>query len=128
MSKKPSFPMVVKLGSARVTIYRNTTKKHYASYTVRYCRGTEEVRETRALFDEALDVARSAARNIANGEMDVLTLRNDDRLSYVRSVEHLRPTGVSLESAAVEYAKAHELLRGASLLDAVQFYARYWLS
>jgi len=125
MSKSPKFPMVVKCGSTSVTIYRNTPKKGYPSFLVRYFRGTTEVRVTRAGFEEAFKEAESAARSLANGEMDVLTLRSDDRLLYVRSIENLRPTGVDLETATKEYAQAYALLGGASLLEVARIHVQH---
>jgi len=95
--------MAVKCGSSSVTIYRNESKKGYCSFVVRYFLGSQEVRLTRANFEAAHKEAESAARSLANGEMDVLTLRSDDRLSYVRSIENLRPTGVDLETATKDY-------------------------
>lgn len=124
MSKKPKFPMVVKCGSASVTIYQNKSKNGYFSFKVRYFRGADEVRVTRANFDQAREEAESAARNLANGELDVLTLRRDDRLAYVRSIEVLKPTGVDLEAAAKQFAEAHALLKGVPLIDAVRFYVQ----
>jgi hypothetical protein len=85
MTKEPEFPMAVKCGSASVTIYKLHSKRGYDSYQVRYYRGTEEVRFTRASFEKALEEAQSAARSIAKGELDVLTLRSDDRLPAARS-------------------------------------------
>ena len=79
--------MVVKCGSASVTIYQNKSKNGYCSFQVRYFRGADEVRITRANFVRAREEAESAARNLAAGELDVLTLRTDDRLVYVRSIE-----------------------------------------
>lgn len=114
--------MTVKCGNVQVKIYCNTPKNGHVSYTVRYRRGTEEIRETRSSAEDAHLVAQSAARSIANGELDVLTLRSDDRLSYVRALEALRPTGVTLEAAAEQYAKAHAMLRSKSLIDVVEFY------
>jgi hypothetical protein len=124
MRKEPKFPMVVKCGSTSVTIYRSRSKQGYNSFLVRYYRGTEEVRITRASFEEAQEEAKSAARNLANGELDVLTLRSDDRLSYVRSLEALKPTGVGIEAATPQFAEAHALLHGVSLLEAVRFYVQ----
>lgn len=65
------------------------------------------------------------AMKLAEGDMDALTLRWDDRLSYVRSMELLRPLGVSLEKATGEYAQAVHLLSGDSLLEAVSFYRKH---
>ena len=57
------------------------------------------------------------ANKLSAGELDVLTLTSQDRLAYVRAVEALKPTGVPLEIAALQFAEAAKLLDGASLLD-----------
>ena len=82
--------MVVKCGSASVTIYQNKSKDGYFSFKVRYFRGVDELRITRANLDRAREEAESAARNLATGELDVLTLRRNDRLAYVRSIVTVR--------------------------------------
>lgn len=124
MSKLKKFPMKVRCGSSSVTIYRQKAKRGYSSYLVRFYRGTEEVRLTRASFEEAYQEAKAAVQNLAHGELDVLTLRSDDRLSYVRAVHAVEPTGVSLEKAATEYAEAYRMLDGTSLIEAVRFYVQ----
>jgi exonuclease VII small subunit len=124
MSNKAKFPLAVKCGSSSVTIYCNKSKKGYSSFVVRYFLGSQEVRLTRANFEAAYKEAESAARSLANGELDVLTLRSEDRRSYVRSLANLKPTGVDLETATKEYAEARAILRGASLLDAVRIYVQ----
>jgi len=116
--------MAVKWGSSSVTIYRNKSKKGYRSFVVRYFLGSQEVRLTRANFEAAYKEAESAARSLANGELDVLTLRSEDRRSYVRSLANLKPTGVDLETATKEYAQARAILRGASLLEAARIHAQ----
>jgi integrase len=116
--------MTVKCGCGRATIYKFHSKRGYDSFQVRYFRGTEEVKFTRASFEQALEEAQSAARSIANGELDVLTLRSDDRLAYIRSIEALKPTGVGIERATREFAEAHGMLGGDSLVDAVRFYIK----
>ena len=64
-----------------------------------------------------LDLARLEAETTANklstGELDVLTLTSENRLSYVRAVEALKPSGVPLEMAAMQFAEASKLLDGA---------------
>ena len=64
------------------------------------------------------------ANNLSTGELDVLTLTSHDRLSYVRAIEALKATGVPLEMAAMQFAEAHKLLEGGSLLEAVRFYLK----
>jgi integrase len=62
---------------------------------------------------------------LANGELATVTLRSDERLSYLGAVDALRPTGVDLMVAARQFSEAHQLLRGAPLLDAVRFYIEH---
>ena len=47
-----------------------------------------------------------------------------DCKAYLACLENLRPTGVSLESATMEYASAFAILGGAPVLDAARYYAR----
>jgi integrase len=124
MSKRLRFPFVVKSGSASTTIYLVQSKKGYRSFQVRFYRGSEQVRITRSNFKEAHEEARSAAQSLARGELDILTLRNDERQAYVRAVELLRPTGVDIETATREYTEARALLGGVSLLEAARDYAQ----
>jgi hypothetical protein len=55
----------------------------------------------------------------------VLELRNEDRLSYVRAIEALKPLGVPLEMAVMQFAEAVKLLEGASLVEAARYYAKH---
>jgi integrase len=75
-----------------------------------------------------LDVAKTEAEAIANklstGELDVLTLTSANKFSFVRAVEALKPTGVPLEIAAMQFAEAHKLLDGGSLLEAARFFSK----
>ena len=54
----------------------------------------------------------------------MLTLKSEARLSYVRAVEALKPTGVPLEMAALQFAEALKVIDGGSLLEAARFYAK----
>jgi integrase len=58
----------------------------------------------------------------ANGDMDVLTLGDKDRLIYLRAVEAVKPTGRPLDLVAHDYAHAIQLLGDNSLVDVVKFY------
>jgi len=64
-------------------------------------------------WDEAVTEAETAANKLSTGAMDVLTLRNEDRLGYVRVLEALKPTGVGLELAVqADGAVARAAARG----------------
>ena len=64
------------------------------------------------------------ANRLSAGELNVADARTQDGLAYARAVEALKPTGVPLEMAALQFAEAHKLLEGASLLEAVRFYLK----
>jgi integrase len=68
--------------------------------------------------------AETIATKLSQGELNVLTLRNEDRLAYVRAIEALKTTGVPLEMAALQFAEAVKILEGASLLDAARHFAK----
>lgn len=57
-------------------------------------------------------------QRLSAGEVNVLSLSSHDRLAYVRAMQALKPTGVPLEMAAMQFAQAQSLLEGGSLLAA----------
>jgi integrase len=115
--------MVVKRGHTIVKIYRTPTRGCEA-YTVVHYLGKKRQRKAFADLDLARTEAECIANKLSTGELDVLTLTSDDRLSYVRAVEALKPTGVPLEIAAMQFAEAHNLLEGGSLLEAARFHLK----
>jgi integrase len=104
---KPKFPVTVKRGHTTVKIYR-TPSRGCDAFTVSYYLGDQRVRKTK----------------LSTGEINVLTLSSDDRLAYVHAIEALKPTGVPLEIAAMQFAEAFKLLQGESLLEAVRYYMK----
>lgn len=118
------FPMVIRVGSVGVKIYK-VENKGRDCFTVAYVADGKRRLKMFADFAEAEAEARSKAVSLSKGELDVLELRSGDRFAYVHAVEALRPTGVALELAAKEYAEAWRALGGkASLLEAAQEFAR----
>ena len=65
------------------------------------------------------------ANKLSAGELDVLTLKNEDRLSYVRAMQAIKPTGVSIEMAALHFAEAFRILGGTKLMEAAQFFLKH---
>lgn len=130
---KAKFPMVVKRGHTIVKIY--CTPSHGCdSFTVVHYIGQKRHRKSFARLELAVTEAETVANKLSTGELDVLTLTSDDRLAYVRTIQILKPTGVPLELAAMEFAQAHALLNsgleaqgghgGPSLLEAVRYYVK----
>ncbi|MEI6077568.1 MAG: hypothetical protein WCS94_18450 [Verrucomicrobiota bacterium] len=120
---KPKFPITVKRGHTVVKIYR-TPSRGCEAFTVSYYLGEKRQRVTFSDLDLAKTEAETVANKLSKGEVDVLTLTSQDRLSYTRAIEALKPTGVPLEMAAMQFAEAHNLLDGGSLLEAVRFYRK----
>ena len=121
---KTKFPIKVKRGHTVVKIYE-TPSRGCLAYTVVSYIGTKRQRKTFASLDLAMTEAETVANKLSAGELDVLTLTSDNRLSYVRAIESLRPTGVSLEMAALQFAEAFGVLHGRSLLEAARYYAKH---
>lgn len=108
---KPKFPMVIKEGHTRVKIYLTPTKG-CDSFTVVHYLGKERHRKTFADLELAVTDARSKAAALSRGELNVLTLKNEDQLIHVRAVEAAKPTGLPLDVLAMNYAEMHRLLAG----------------
>ena len=87
------FPVTVKRGHTIVKIYR-TPSRGCDAYTVSYCLGEKRVRTTFADLGLATTEAETVANKLSTGEVNVLTLTSGDRLSYIRAIEALKPTGV----------------------------------
>lgn len=120
---KPKFPVTVKRGHTIVKIYR-TPSRGCDAYTVSYYLGAQRVRKTFADYGLATTEAETVANKLSTGEVNVLTLTSGDRLSYIRAIEALKPTGVPLEMAAMQFAEAYALLEGGSLVEAARFYVK----
>ena len=120
---KPKFPITVKRGHTTVKIYR-TPSRGCDAYTVSYYLGDQRVRKTFADLGLATTEAETVATKLSTGEVNVLTLTSGDRLSYVRAIEALKPTGVPLEMAAMQFAEAHQILEGRSVVEAARYSAK----
>ena len=122
MSRR-QFPIIVKRGNVRVKIY-STPSSGFDNYTVAYYFGGKRVRKTFADLDKARLEAETVADRICAGELNVLSLTSADRTAYLRSVELLKPSGVPLEMAVMQFAEAERILQGRSLIEAAKYYAR----
>src|SRR5437016_655529 len=79
-----TFPVKVRHGSVTVPVYRTPTKGRDL-YTVSYYLHGKRQRRTFADFAEAKQEAENAAFKIANGEVNALTLRDEDKFVYLRA-------------------------------------------
>jgi integrase len=74
---------------------------------------------------EARTAAKKAAKDIAAGNAKSVPLTPEDGHSFLRASEKLKPFGVHIEAAAVDYAEALKILDGrTTVLEAVRCFAR----
>ena len=119
MKKRPSF--LVSVGSVKVPVYGLSSGR----WCISYYQDGQRRRETRSTCDEATERAKEIATAIHGQKASSVMLTGADRDSYVRSLEVLKPFGVTLHDAIEGYAKARTKLHKASLNDAVDFYLRH---
>lgn len=125
-SKTKDSPEEVKVGNVAVKIYRSTPRGR-PLFTLAY-RDTSNrrVRKSFADLKEAKVEAHAAAAKIQSGQIDVLELNSSDRIAYQHAIAVLKPTGLSVDSVAVQYAEAAKLLKGAgSVVEAARFFAKH---
>lgn len=120
---KDSYPKEVPRGSVIVKVYK-TPSHGFDAYTVVYYIGDKRFRKSFADAGKALTYAEERADKLSNAQGEALKLENHDAILYVRAVDALKPTGVPLDVAAMEYAQAYALLQGQALMDAVRFYVK----
>ena len=120
---KPKFPISVKRGHITVKIYKTPTRG-CKSFTVVHYLGDQRQRKSFTDLGLAVTAAETTANALSTGELKVLELTNDDRLSYVRALETLKPTGQPLDVVASQYAQAFKILEGGDIIEAARFYAK----
>jgi hypothetical protein len=120
---KPRFPQIVRIGSARVFIYREN-RRRYPRFTVSHYRLDDEkrvrVRQSFSLLETARFEATRIATALARGEADVLKLTSADRESYLHAVAALRPLKMPLHVAVQEFVEARRHAGGANLVAAAK--------
>lgn len=127
--KAPSnWPVIVKIGSATVKIYRVARVKagtEYIEYRVGYYDAEGKRRfESFSEYADAEAKARKVGASITRGDAKGLSLSAEDALVYLRAVERLKATGTPLDVAVADYVTAKEILPGHSLTEAAKFFAK----
>ena len=103
----------------------SSTGAPYDEYTVIYYLGGKRTRKNCSTFDEALALAEIKAAELSRGEIDAALFSGSDLLAYGQALETLRPTKVDLNSAALEYARAKEILGAYSITEASRYFMRH---
>src|SRR6266496_6530001 len=98
---KNNFPIVVKTGQTKATIYR-TPSHGSVAFTVVYYEGTSRKRKAFADLDSAKLEAQSKVNSLSRGEAEVIRLSGEDRLGYLRAKNAIKECGIALDTAAHE--------------------------
>ena len=130
-------PETVKVGNVAVKIYRRQktiksklkdgtiVEKDYTVYQVEdFTKGRRTFHDT-TKHAKAVALAERLARQISTGQTTAASMTNSQAASYGRTVEILRPTGISLEMAAAIVAKCVEILEGDHMVEAARFFKRH---
>ncbi len=127
MAKKATeYPQRVKCGNVTVTIYRTKNRDGY-SYVVAHLEPGElgKLRRKLRQFSDpgaASKAANDTAELLAHGEREVSKMSDPDRASFVAAEEAVRPTGVSLVTAANHFAEAFRILGHDGVVEAARFF------
>ncbi|NBR85322.1 MAG: hypothetical protein EBT61_07420, partial [Verrucomicrobia bacterium] len=130
MKLPKAFPFVVSRGNSRVTIYRQDRVQQGKgeSFLVGfYVEGKRKLRAF-ASYEAARACAEEITGSVNRGDVDGLTLNARQKAEYLRAVEALGPTGIRLDTAAIQFADALTRLKGRPLSEAVDFYSTRMLS
>lgn len=107
-----------------VKIYRDEKPGGIYFRVVYYLGGKRERLNFKDL-EKARSEAAAKATQLARGDVDAMQLNGKDRLSYGRALDAVRPFGIELDAAAIEYAEARKVLGGFSLAEAARFYMKH---
>lgn len=125
MKAKPvsEFPITITKGSASVKIYRGQNRGR-EMFTLSYVTASGRQRENFFDFAEAQTQAKDRAEKLSVGDMEALKLTGQERQLYVAAAEAIRPTGLSLDVAARDFAAAFAVLGSNIVLEAARHYAK----
>ena len=120
-AKKRGPVEVIQGKNTRIPIYDAGAGKYIAAY---YAEGKRKL-----VKFQSLEAARRGAKEIietlTTGIAHVATFTPKQTAAINDAADALRPTGVTLTEAARQFAEAHKILSGKSILHAAQFYARH---
>jgi integrase len=122
--KSPQFPLTIRRGSSTVKIYREA-KASGTYYRISFYKGGKRCAENFRSLEEARLEAEAKAAQLSRGDLDALQLTGRDRLIYGRALEAVRPHGIALDAAAIEWAETKRLLGSFSFTDVARFYLRH---
>jgi hypothetical protein len=119
-----TWPVEVKRQAFTVKIYKVDRSSGYTEFKLGYYAYGKRIFRTFADYDEPYREAGKVGATLSKGDAQSLRLTSIDRLAFLREVDVLRPTGVSLDIAAHQFADAHKRLAGRSIGEAVEFFLK----
>src|SRR4030095_4060390 len=122
--KADTFPLLITKGHASVKIY-STQNRGKKLYCLTYVGPTGRTRQNFAELEEAKREANTKVANLSKGDIEGAKLTGQDRQLFVAAVDALKPTGVSLDIAAREFAVAFEILGHDAIIEAARFYRKH---
>jgi hypothetical protein len=122
MARPRKFPQTLRRDSISVSIYKTKTND-YETFTVSYYDAGKRRRIVRGSYEEAKKEADLRLTQLAAGLTSDKQLHGDDRAAYLAALAKLKPLGLSLSEAMLEYTQARKTLDGrGSLSEAVRFF------
>jgi hypothetical protein len=107
-----------------VTIYRTPTKGYTSFTVVHYNAAGQRCRRTFPDYALAHGAAKETVLELAGGEVESLLLTGRDLLAYQEAKKALLNVGISLDVAALQYARAVQVLGSPQVLEAVEAHMR----
>lgn len=115
---------VVESRGVRIPIYLNP-RRGKESYLVTYFAKGERKRERVANLVDARKRAKALVPELLEGKVHVASFTFKQTTAITDAVEMLQPLHVSITEVARQYAEAHKILDGVSILEAATFYAKH---
>ena len=118
-----SSPLYFGRSTQKVTLYAPTTALPY--YRLTYRLGGKRIQRSFKCGSKAKAEAQAIADKLNTGEVTIADITAREALQLRFAQDHLRPTGIPLDTMVSEYVAALTELDGLKLSDAVQFYLKY---
>lgn len=119
------WPKEVRVGSVSVRVYQRVRANGTPGFELAdYSTGSRRLRSF-PTAEAALAEAQRIGRLLASGEAHAARLSGKDIAGFGRAVELLAPSGLPIELAAANYAKAFEILGGDRIVEAASYFARH---
>ncbi|HWQ92426.1 MAG TPA: hypothetical protein VN673_12195, partial [Clostridia bacterium] len=119
---KADFPLVIRVGQTRASIYL-TPSNGSEAFTVAWYEGAVRKRKMFADLSLAKLHANTQVNNLSHGETRAAKLSGEECLEFVRAKNSINGYALSLDTAMAEYREAKELLKGGSLVEAARYFA-----